>query len=690
MNTFVNNLITGYLFLLVVLVIALFIFVWWYLNTLYSALKSVSEENRIQNPNYVFYLLLPVINLFVIFEIVSGIADSFEAELTKKNIPHPKSPTYDIGLTFAITFVLYNILPIIGIALPQISIQINILVVICSIVSLISSIAYIINVAKYKNLILNTNPQTNKPFNYNNIGDSKSNFSSHPANTNNYVFSSNNDDLLYKNIIELINEDELIKAKNLIEKAIANFPDDQKYFRLKVLLDEKFEFIQELSDLYAKSEELYNSGDYIKALEIVDQLIEKDNNYIYQVLRNKIQTKIDENNEIENAYNTIELLIEKNQLFEAEDKAYELVILDNNSTRSTKLLEHIKELIAENYYKISSSYFNKKSYSDAMNNINSALSINPNTQKYIDLKDAIQPLLDKELELIRRKKKQKNLLQTTISIIVVLIIIVSLYFIIKSININDEWKQTIKLNSKIGYQNFIDKNPNSKYVIAAKDSIKSLINNDKALWADVSSKNSYYSYQNYCDMQPNGIFIKDAIKKIDSILWNKCIKDPSIDNYRSYIGNLSEPIHKIKANEELQKLEALVISDQEKETFQNIIREYFNYIDNKSFDNLISLFNPFTNYYINRSNASRANILDYHRNSNAYDSEYHKFDWSSAKQEKTPNGSYKAVIIVDFTGKETYTSREVYENLRYTFIINKDGKIIYVAKKVLSTLNNSY
>lgn len=136
------------LFALVVLILIAIAVNIPYLLTLQRALQATSPENRRMNPGQVWLLFIPLFNLFWRFQVVSAIADSFEAEARKRGLPLPDPrPTYRTGMPYAVLYLLGTILGYI----PFISIIGNL----CGLAGLIVWIIYWIKVAEFKNNLNN-------------------------------------------------------------------------------------------------------------------------------------------------------------------------------------------------------------------------------------------------------------------------------------------------------------------------------------------------------------------------------------------------------------------------------------------------------------------------------------------------------------------------------------------------------
>ncbi len=112
----------------------------FYLISLQKALEAVSPENRQMPPGQVWLLLIPLFNFVWMFYVVNKIADSFQLECYRLNIPTSEvKPTKGVGSA-------KNMLRICTF-IPLIGTMANIGFVICWII-------YWIKVVQIKNLII--------------------------------------------------------------------------------------------------------------------------------------------------------------------------------------------------------------------------------------------------------------------------------------------------------------------------------------------------------------------------------------------------------------------------------------------------------------------------------------------------------------------------------------------------------
>ena len=132
----------GLIFLALALIALILIPKIFYLITLQSTLRAISEENRKMPPNNVWLQLIPLFGIVWHFIIVKNMADSISAEANFKNIKiDEQKPAYNIGLAMCILDCFF-IIP-----------YLNFLT---GVASLICFILYWIKINTYKGIIINS------------------------------------------------------------------------------------------------------------------------------------------------------------------------------------------------------------------------------------------------------------------------------------------------------------------------------------------------------------------------------------------------------------------------------------------------------------------------------------------------------------------------------------------------------
>ena len=100
--------------LLIVVIGGVFLIGIFYINTLQNTLKAISPENRKIEPGNVWWLLIPLVNIFYSFVVVDAIAVSLKNEYEKYGVVTAEKPAYNIGLAMCILNIL-SAIPFVGI-----------------------------------------------------------------------------------------------------------------------------------------------------------------------------------------------------------------------------------------------------------------------------------------------------------------------------------------------------------------------------------------------------------------------------------------------------------------------------------------------------------------------------------------------------------------------------------------------
>lgn len=77
--------------------------------TLYSTLKLVKKENQCILPSQIWFVALPLFNIYWNFEVVRRLTDSLNNEFYDRQIEVEENPTRKAGQLFAWTYLLRNI-----------------------------------------------------------------------------------------------------------------------------------------------------------------------------------------------------------------------------------------------------------------------------------------------------------------------------------------------------------------------------------------------------------------------------------------------------------------------------------------------------------------------------------------------------------------------------------------------------
>ena len=123
-------------FILILLVWILFA------NTVRNTLKLISKENQAILPNQAWFLVIPFFNIYWNFEVARRLSYSLNNEFYDRKIAVEENPSMGAGMTFAWSFLIYNLpFPIFWKMLSMI-------------VSLVYFVTYWFKINQYRSLLL--------------------------------------------------------------------------------------------------------------------------------------------------------------------------------------------------------------------------------------------------------------------------------------------------------------------------------------------------------------------------------------------------------------------------------------------------------------------------------------------------------------------------------------------------------
>ncbi|WP_312138172.1 hypothetical protein [Sphingobacterium sp.] len=128
---------------LAIIFFILIILVWiLFANTVRNTLKLISKENQAILPNQAWFLVIPFFNIYWNFEVARRLSYSLNNEFYDRKIAVEENPSMGAGMTFAWSFLIYNLpFPIFWKMLSMI-------------VSLVYFVTYWFKINQYRSLLL--------------------------------------------------------------------------------------------------------------------------------------------------------------------------------------------------------------------------------------------------------------------------------------------------------------------------------------------------------------------------------------------------------------------------------------------------------------------------------------------------------------------------------------------------------
>ena len=151
------------------------------------------------------------------------------------------------------------------------------------------------------------------------------------------------DDVLYRNAVELINNNEYQKASNLIKTAITTFPENPNYKRLQIILNHQMNEISDFAKNYEQAEILFQEKKYDKALAVIEHLIVLDPHPNNIALKDAILIELRNTQNMEAEYNNALNLYQKSDYNNARTILGEILSNDPNNYKCNELFKTVYE-----------------------------------------------------------------------------------------------------------------------------------------------------------------------------------------------------------------------------------------------------------------------------------------------------------------------------------------------------------
>ena len=138
--------------------------------------------------------------------------------------------------------------------------------------------------------------------------------------------------------------------------------------------------------------------------------------------------------------------------------------------------------------------------------------------------------------------------------------------------------------------------------------IKELKNTDHE-WSIVMANNSKEALLDYLTKNPETPHKKNILQAIDSIDWDAAVKAKTKEAYEAYIKEHPDGKFIDAANEGIKTLkEAKPLTAQEKENISGLFRKFFQSINSKKEDRLLTTINEKLNFF-NKADATNKDVV---------------------------------------------------------------------------------
>jgi RNA polymerase subunit RPABC4/transcription elongation factor Spt4 len=215
----------------------------------------------------------------------------------------------------------------------------------------------------------------------------------------------------------------------------------------------------------------------------------------------------------------------------------------------------------------------------------------------------------------KKPKKRTNYSALIVSIVLAMIICaVCFYFYNKAKTEKEAEAFEFAMSSKepMVLQNYLNTYPDAPlpHRKAVNVHIKELKNTDHE-WSIVMANNSKEALLDYLTKNPETPHKKNILQAIDSIDWDAAVKAKTKEAYEAYIKEHPDGKFIDAANEGIKTLkEAKPLTAQEEENISGLFRKFFQSINSKKEDRLLTTINEKLNFF-NKADATNKDVVAY-------------------------------------------------------------------------------
>lgn len=218
---------------------------------------------------------------------------------------------------------------------------------------------------------------------------------------------------------------------------------------------------------------------------------------------------------------------------------------------------------------------------------------------------------------------------------------------------------------------------------AHRDSILAHLNILKATdeeWVSASASRSKSVLKRYIDTHPESTHVADAKRMIDSIDWAFTVETKTIEAYKSYLEEHPYGEHVEEANNGIKEINTQTVTSEERDMISGVFRKFFQSINSKNNDGLLSTVNDVLTSFLGKEDASKSDVTTFMKKIYKEDITNMNFyilnDYKISKKEV---GDEQYEYTVSFTTEQkierTDPSQETYAKYRINAKVNPDGKI---------------
>jgi hypothetical protein len=214
-----------------------------------------------------------------------------------------------------------------------------------------------------------------------------------------------------------------------------------------------------------------------------------------------------------------------------------------------------------------------------------------------------------------QKKKKKSRMPWVISFVIALIICAVCFYLYQKANDDkelEEYSYAMKSTDPLVLQNYLDNFKTAPQ--AHRDSIEAhlqAIQQADANWTNAVVSKSKAELENYIKLYPNSIHRIEALHIIDSLDWAQASTLNTPEAYQNYLATHADGTYATEAQQLFDKLNATVVSDDDKQMISQLFRVYFQSINNRDENSLTGTLATILTSFLGKENATKNDVVNF-------------------------------------------------------------------------------
>jgi hypothetical protein len=214
-----------------------------------------------------------------------------------------------------------------------------------------------------------------------------------------------------------------------------------------------------------------------------------------------------------------------------------------------------------------------------------------------------------------RRRRRVGITAFVVAFVISLIVVfLGIYFIKNQEQQNEQraYENAIMSTEPLVLQNFLD-----MYTDAPRahcDSIKMRLESLKKVdkdWTDALVNNTKFAFERYMKMYPQSPHNVEAKIKIDSLDWQSALKENTAEAFQAYLNAHEDGAYYDEARSNFEKLEAQKVTSEDRLVVSQLFVTFFNALAQRDEAALTATLSPVLTSFLHRSNATKADVLQY-------------------------------------------------------------------------------